>query len=157
MDEQVLWKLVHILSATILFGTGIGTAFFMLWAHCFGDIKARVFIARTTVIADSLFTLPTVIIQPFSGVMLANSMGHSLTDAWLLSTYFWYGIVILCWVIVYFLQIKIHTLLLASANNNTKLDEKYKYYYCAWFILGWPALFAFIYIFYAMVRHNLGY
>tara|TARA_R110000772_G_scaffold39089_1_gene92088 strand:- start:149 stop:364 length:216 start_codon:yes stop_codon:yes gene_type:complete len=33
MDIYLCIKLVHILSATVLFGTGMGTAFFMLKAY----------------------------------------------------------------------------------------------------------------------------
>ncbi|MDD3447036.1 MAG: DUF2269 family protein, partial [Zavarzinia sp.] len=33
VDPYALVKLLHILSSTVLFGTGIGTAFSMLLAH----------------------------------------------------------------------------------------------------------------------------
>ncbi len=33
MDAYTLLKLVHVIGATVLFGTGAGIAFFMLMAH----------------------------------------------------------------------------------------------------------------------------
>ncbi len=57
VDVYLVVKALHILSATILFGTGIGTAFFF-WASRNADDSARLFAARTTVRADLIFTLP---------------------------------------------------------------------------------------------------
>ncbi|XVN43569.1 MAG: DUF2269 family protein [Candidatus Rickettsia vulgarisii] len=49
-------KTIHIISSTILFGTGIGTAFFMWWANKTGDLAAKAYAARTTVITDFLYS-----------------------------------------------------------------------------------------------------
>ena len=38
MDYYLPLKLIHILSSTVLFGTGIGSAFFMWRADCSGDV-----------------------------------------------------------------------------------------------------------------------
>ena len=40
MNAYVLLKTVHILSSTLLFGTGLGTAFFMWFTHRTGQIAA---------------------------------------------------------------------------------------------------------------------
>ena len=61
-------KTVHILSATILFGTGLGTAWFMWRADRSGDAASIVATARNVVLADWLFTTPAIILQPLSGL-----------------------------------------------------------------------------------------
>jgi uncharacterized membrane protein len=38
--EYMVWKWLHILSSTLLFGTGIGTAFFMFMTNRAGDVRA---------------------------------------------------------------------------------------------------------------------
>ena len=51
-----LWiKLVHIISATILFGTGLGIAFFMLRAHLSGSREAMTIVVLSVVMADWVF------------------------------------------------------------------------------------------------------
>jgi uncharacterized membrane protein len=64
MDHYLLLKTVHIVSATILFGTGLGTAFHMWMSHLSGSVPAIAVAAPNTVIADFLFTTPAVIVQP---------------------------------------------------------------------------------------------
>ena len=64
MTLYFLVKYLHVLGAIVILGTGSGIAFFMLMAHRSGDAA---FIARTSavvVIADALFTLSAVLLQP---------------------------------------------------------------------------------------------
>ena len=49
-------KLVHILGASVLFGTGLGIAFFMWMANRSGDPADIAATAGTVVIADTVFT-----------------------------------------------------------------------------------------------------
>ena len=76
-------KLVHVLGATVLFGTGLGIAFFMLMAHRTGDPATIAQTARVVVIADALFTASAVIAQPISGGLLAWAMGYSPWESWI--------------------------------------------------------------------------
>ncbi len=87
MDWYSVVKTIHIISSTILFGTGIGIAFFMWWANKTGDLAAKIYAARTTVIADFLFTTTSAIIQPISGIILINIVGYDFFDLWLVLTY----------------------------------------------------------------------
>ena len=60
-------KVIHILGATVLFGTGFGIAFFMWMAHRSRDPAAIAHTARVVVIADALFTATAVVVQPLTG------------------------------------------------------------------------------------------
>jgi uncharacterized membrane protein len=86
MDTYLLVKTLHIISATIVFGTGIGIANFMLLGHFSRDPAARSFATRMTVRADFLFTLPAVIVQPLSGAWLIFYGGFVWNDYWLVLT-----------------------------------------------------------------------
>ena len=55
--EYLIVKWLHVLSSTLLFGTGIGSAFYMLMACLHGDARIAYFIVRKVVIADWLFTV----------------------------------------------------------------------------------------------------
>ncbi len=64
----------------VLLGTGTGIAFFMLMAHLSRDVA---FIARTAgvvVLADFIFTLTAVILQPITGYLLTLELGIPLTE-----------------------------------------------------------------------------
>jgi uncharacterized membrane protein len=54
--EYLLVKWVHIVSSTILCGTGIGSAFCLFMANRSKEVPSIYFATRTVVIADFLFT-----------------------------------------------------------------------------------------------------
>jgi Predicted integral membrane protein (DUF2269) len=85
MDLYMWVKYVHVLSATVLFGTGIGTAFAMIAAHLRARHQPAVLatVAENVVLADWLFTLPAVIVQPVTGAVLMWLVGYPLTSGWI--------------------------------------------------------------------------
>ena len=52
MDNYLLLKLLHILGAVVLAGTGSGIAFFMFMAHRSGNVQAIAVTTRHVVLAD---------------------------------------------------------------------------------------------------------
>src|SRR6185312_7550014 len=82
MDTYSVIKIIHVISSAVLFGTGLGIAFFFFQANRQDGIAARLFVARTTVLADFLFTLPAVIIQPITGFWLMGHVGYDWTSFW---------------------------------------------------------------------------
>lgn len=150
MDYLVL-KWVHIVSSTILFGTGIGTAFFMFMAHRSRDVASVHFATRHVVMADFLFTAPAVIVQFLTGVALMHKTGFSLTDRWLaagIALYFFAG---LCWLPVVWMQIRMRNLAKAAMETGGLLPDAYwglSRYWAALGCLAFPAVAA---VFYLMV------
>lgn len=151
MDFYFILKTIHIISATILFGTGLGIAFFMLRSFFTENIHEKLYAARNTVLADMIFTLPAVIIQPISGVALIIASGHDWTAPWLVITYTLYGVAGACWLPVVWIQIQLKKMLITSLADKTPLPERYHRLFRFWFILGWPAFTSLIGIFYLMV------
>jgi len=149
--EYELIKWIHILSATLLFGTGLGSAFYKWSADRSGNLQAIGHTSKTVVLADWLFTTPTVIIQPLTGIWLANIMGIPLTEPWLLLTFLLYAIAGACWLPVVWLQIKMRDHSLASLESETKLSATYQRYTRIWFWLGIPAFTAMVGVYILMV------
>ena len=56
MNTYLLVKTLHIISATLLVGTGFGTAFYMFWVNRSGSVAAQSVVARWVVRADWWFT-----------------------------------------------------------------------------------------------------
>lgn len=146
-----LLKLLHILGAAILFGTGIGIAWFMLMAHRSRDVAAIAHTAGLVVIADMVFTLSAVVVQPITGIALAHVAGHSLTDFWILASIALYLFVGACWLPVLWLQKRMRDLAIAANRNGTPLPPEYERCFRGWFILGWPAFLAMMGIFWLMI------
>ncbi len=149
--DDLLIKWIHIVSSTILFGTGIGSAFYMFVANRQKNVQNIYFVVKNVVIADFIFTTPAIIIQLITGVWLANILGHSFSDAWLfwgLVLYFFAG---LCWLPVVWMQIKMRDMAKDALDNNKDLPEKYWKMDMWWIILGSLAFPAIVVIFYLMV------
>ena len=81
--EYVVVKWIHVLSSTLLFGTGIGSAFYLLVASLHRDPHSAYFVARHVVIADWLFTATSIIVQPVSGFYLVHLARLPVTNTWL--------------------------------------------------------------------------
>lgn len=151
MDYQTV-KWIHILSSTILFGTGLGTAFFMFMANRSKEIAAIVFATKTVVIADFLFTAPSVIIQLISGLYLVELGGHLMNSRWIiygLGLYFFAGA---CWLPVVWMQIKMRDFAIKAQTDNSELTANYWNLEKAWTILGALAFPAIIIVFWLMVN-----
>jgi uncharacterized membrane protein len=151
MEYGSVLKWVHILSSTVLFGTGIGTAFFMWSAHLSNNVEAIAHVSKTVVRADWIFTLVSGIVQPVSGAMLALNSGYSLSEPWLTKTYALYGIALICWLPVVWLQMRMRDMAQTALSSNTPLPRRYYRYARIWFALGWPAFLALMAVFYLMV------
>ena len=151
MDLFTLIKWVHILSATILFGTGLGTAFFMFRSHWATDVKSKYEFARTTVLADYLFTAPAAIVQPATGLVMIHIAGYELFEFWLAATYGLYLLAGLCWLPVVWIQIQFRKMLLTAIETGGELPERYHRLFRLWFALGWPAFLSLLVIFYLMI------
>ncbi len=150
MDTYILVKTVHILSAVVLFGTGLGTAFFF-WSARDADDAARLYAARTTVRADFLFILPAVIVQPLTGAWLVWRGGFDWTDFWLVSTYGLYALAGLCWVPVVWIQMRMARMTEAKIAGASFDAAAYRRLWRLWFALGWPAFGGLMLVFFLMV------
>lgn len=152
MSDLYLWvKALHILSATVLFGTGLGTAFHMWMAHRSGDVRAIATVARNIVIADWLFTTPAIVAQPATGIGLLYLGGIAPLSPWLIATYTLYAVAGLCWLPVVWLQIKARDYAVDAAARGMPLPTDYFRVMRLWFALGWPAFIAVIVITWLMV------
>ena len=149
--EIIIVKTLHILSSTLLFGTGIGTAFYLLVSSWSRDAHVVANVARYVVIADWIFTATTIVFQPLSGIYLARLMGLSLLTPWLYWSIVLYLVAALCWLPVVWLQIRLRDIAIDAAERGVELPPSYASHLGVWAALGVPALFSFLAIFYLMV------
>jgi len=149
--DPLLIKAVHILSAILLFGTGLGTAFHGMASNLSRDIRAIAVANRNVVLADWLFTTPAVILQPLTGLWLAHLQGWPLTSGWILWSLALYALAGACWLPVVWLQLRMRRLADQAVVTGTALPPLYHRYFRLWFALGWPAFIAMLGILALMV------
>lgn len=140
-------KFIHIISATLLFGTGLGSAFYMFMAYRSGNMKVMAETNRIVVIADYIFTTPTVIIQLVTGLYLLDYLGLAWTSTWSLSVLGLYAFVGACWLPVVWLQIWLRD----RANELNTPDMQYQQRMKVWLVLGVLAFPAVIVLYIFMV------
>ena len=150
-DLYFTLKLIHILGAAVLFGTGLGIAFFMFMSHRTRDPALIAGTARIVVIADTLFTATAVVVQPITGAAMALLVGFSFFHWWIVTSVALYVLVGLCWLPVVWIQIKLRNLAAQAARDGTPLPERYHRLFRVWFWLGWPAFIGVIAIFVLMI------
>ncbi|AVR94524.1 DUF2269 family protein [Pseudoduganella armeniaca] len=149
--EYLIVKWLHILSSTFLFGTGIGSAWYLLFAVISRNVAAIAVVTRIVVIADWLFTGTTMIAQPATGFYLIHLAGYPLHSAWIMHSIALFVLAALCWFPVVWLQMRLRDLSAAAASAGTPLPPAFWRYFKWWIALGIPAFFAFLGVFYLMV------
>jgi uncharacterized membrane protein len=149
--SYAILKTLHILSATLLFGTGLGTAFYMFCANRSGDVRAIVVVSRYVVLADWIFTTPSVIFQPISGYYLVVLVGVPLTATWVWASIALYVLAGICWLPVVWLQIRMRDLALEANAKGQDLPALFWRYERIWTLLGIPAFTAVVGVFFLMV------
>lgn len=141
-ELYVALEWLHVVGAIVLFGTGLGTAFHLWFAHRTGDTRVIAAAAHSTVVADYAFTLPAGLLQPITGFALATAAGYPLGARWIVAAFVLYILAGACWIPVVLIQLRLRDLARASAHDGTPLPPAYRRLWKAWFALGWPAFLA---------------
>ncbi|MDH3747021.1 MAG: DUF2269 domain-containing protein [Gammaproteobacteria bacterium] len=146
MDGYLAVKLLHILSSTVLFGTGLGTAFFMLRAWQSKSDEAMRVTTAHVVQADWLFTTPAVVVQLATGLWLTSQIGISYLSLWFAVVITLFALVGACWLPVVWIQIHIRNLIGKGVE-----PSQYRRLMRWWMALGIPAFLAVLALFVLMV------
>jgi len=150
-DPYLLAKWLHVLGSTVLFGTGMGTAYFMWSAHRTGDVRVIAAVSGHVVRADWLFTLTSGIAQPATGAWMIWILGYDPAESWLVVAYGLYALALACWLPVVWLQLRVHALARTALTESKPLPALYYRYMAWWFALGWPAFVGLVAVFALMI------
>ena len=149
--DYITVKWLHILSSTVLFGTGIGTAYFMFCSVLTRNPSTIAAVSKHVITADWIFTATTIVIQPLTGFYLIYLANFSFTSAWVMWSLGLYIVAGACWIPVVWLQIRMHRLAAGSRDSHSLLPRLFWRYFRLWITLGIPAFISLIIIFYLMV------
>ena len=145
MSFQLL-KIIHILSATIMVGTGLGSAFYLYLTYKRAGIHTIFDVVKLVILADTIFTLPSVVIQLITGWMLSDRMGLTY------SRWFWVVIgvsvlVLITWLKAVVIQLRLRKIL----KEKSELTPEYHRLMSWWFYLGIPSFLASMFLYYLMI------
>ena len=146
MQLYFVLKTIHIVSAAVLFGTGIGIAFFMLRAYQSQNFDAMSVVTRNVVLADWVFTTPAVLVQFVTGMWLMFVLGMPLNSVWFAAVLGLFVFVGACWIPVVSIQIRILRLLQRQADLSAV-----RRLMTIWIALGIPAFASVIGLYVLMV------
>jgi uncharacterized membrane protein len=149
-------KWLHLLGASVLFGTGMGIAFFAWFGYrralrddSIGLLRG---VLALTVVADFVFTATAAIVQPITGFLLWMDSG-ARWNAWLAAVLSLYVFVGLCWLPVVIMQVRLRDRAYA-VNAIADLGEEFHVRFRRWFRLGWPAFVGVLLLFALMLARG---
>jgi uncharacterized membrane protein len=145
-------KVLHVLGTVLLFGTGMGTAFFLLMAYRSRDFDAIRVTTRHVVIADWLFTAPAVVVQPITGALLMSQLGYRYDSLWFAMVIALYVVTGLCWLPVVAIQYRLRNIV-SSGASYAALPAEFHRLMKTWFALGIPAFASVLAIVVLMITH----
>ena len=151
MTPYFLVKYLHVLGAIAILGTGTGIAFFMLMAHRSRDVALIARTAAIVVVADMLFTLSAVILQPVTGGLLMALSGTTFAERWLVTSLGLYAVAGLFWIPVIFMQIEMRDLARLAVTGGLPLPPRYFALFRRWFVFGIPGFGSVMIILWLMI------
>lgn len=139
-------KIIHIISATLMIGTGLGSAFYLYFTYKNSSPETIKDVLKLVIKADTIFTTPSVLVQLITGILLSNQMNLTFT--------YWFWVVcsvslviLVLWVRAALIQLKLRKILERDEYISDEFHQKMK----IWFYLGIPSFLGSIYIYYLMV------
>jgi len=135
MDYNLLIT-IHLASVILLLGVGGGSAFYKFMADRSGNIEVIVHTNKMVVLADWLFTTPSAILQPLTGVMLMKLLNISFWTPWLLTAILLYAFASILWLIAVYLQLRMKKMALLAQKNEEVLGKDYFTLVNYWIYLG---------------------
>ena len=153
--EYTTLLFLHISSVILLLGIGGGSAFYKFMADRSENLEVILHTNKMVVFADWIFTTPSAIIQPITGVMLMNLMGYSWQTPWLLLAMILYVFSGVLWLVAVYLQIQMKNMAEEAKEKSTLLGNAYKKLVNYWLILGVFSFGAMGGVFYLMVYRPL--
>ncbi len=150
-------KILHVIGATVIFGTGTGIAFFMLMAHRSGNAEFIARMASLVVLADVIFTATAVILQPITGYLLMRQTGATFAESWIAISLALYLVAGAFWLPAVWIQARLRDLARTAADAGAPLPPAYHRLFRIWFLFGFPGFGAVLAIVFLMIAKPVSY
>ena len=128
-------KFAHMIAMAVMFGTWLGIALFMVFAHRMGHTSVVALISALVVRAEMWVMVGAVVVQPLIGFPLALAIGSSMSAYWLEVSVAIYGAVVLIWMGGLLIEMRIRRLSKDAAVAKVSLPPSYKRLFWTWSVL----------------------
>lgn len=145
-------KTLHVLFVALFLGAGFASVFYKLMADRTGDTAVIAATMKHLVLADLLFTVPSVIALPLSGLAMLD---WSVSAPWIKPALVLYVMAGVPWLIAVKLQLDMRRLASAAHTKQTPLDPSYALKTKQWLALGFPSFTFSLLIIFLMVNKRL--
>ncbi|HUC51121.1 MAG TPA: DUF2269 domain-containing protein [Xanthobacteraceae bacterium] len=136
-------KFVHVLAATLMFGTWWCLALFMLLAHRSGNTSVVALVSQFVVTIEKAVMIPAILLQPLSGFPLASAIGlQPLNELWIQISLVFFAAIIACWLLAFRAEIRIRGLAREAALESAPLPKTYRRLFRTWSMLAMLLLIA---------------
>lgn len=132
-------KVFHLLCAVVFLGAGMGTAYVKIHADRSGDLRAIAWANAYVVHADLVFTIPSGVLLPLSGIALSHIYQMPLSTPWIAAGLWFYALAGLAWFPAWILQYRMRALSAAALRDGTGLPLAYRRLTGVWLALGVPS------------------
>jgi len=120
VHPYLVLKTVHVLSALVFLGTGLGSAWYRLRADLSHDLRVIAWCQREVVLADWTFTIPAGVALPASAIALVIYEGIPWRTPWILWGVAGYLTAGVLWLPAAWLQIAMRRLALDALAKGLK-------------------------------------
>lgn len=121
-------KIIHVVSAALLFGVGLATAVYYVVMQ--QTLQDKINVNKQVGYADWFFTAIAGIIQPITGFTLIYLKNYPLTTMWWVIVLAGFGLAGICWFPAVYLRGQCLQLAQTAVTENTALSrEYYRYFY----------------------------
>lgn len=114
ITSYLVVKLIHVLSSTLLLGTGLGVAVLLFASYKEGHADFLRTTANHVMIADWLIVAPAVVVQLVTGIWLTAYLDIPFGSAWFVSVLGLFFFAGLCWLPMAWIQFQLSHLAVKS-------------------------------------------
>lgn len=152
-------KFIHVLAVTVMFGTWLGLALFMLLAHRSGNTSVVAVTSQFVVKIELMVVAAAVALQPISGFPLAYAIGLRPTqEFWIVISLFFYAVIVVLWLAAVRTEMRIRNLTRDAALKSAPLGPDYRRLFHIWSGLSLLIFAAMIAVYVFMIwQPRLGY
>jgi len=144
-------KTLHVLGALLFLGVGLGSAWYKLRASHSGDPKVVAWASREIVLADWLFTAPSALIMPITGLWLAHLMGMPWTRGFVAVGVIGFAVAGCLWLPAVWIQLRMKRLATEAEARDELPGPEFRRLERVWIALGVPAFVVAVGLIWVMV------
>lgn len=100
-----------------MFGVGVGAFWFVTTTVRSGDVNAIAIATRNAVRAEWLIAVPVAVLQPLSGLLLMEALGHAYTSRWFAAVAVFYVVAGIAWVWLVKAEYRLRALAASAAGS----------------------------------------